>query len=192
MGGSGTDRRADRPRARLSEPRDLLHCAGNLRYNYKLPTSRLRDRSEVGASRRCAGIAFTTRRERVSLSKAWRPLFRRTVAFIALFGVIAMPAEAMSPDVGDSDTAPTTSLTAAVDPGAATSHESGQHPESSSHRQLPGHSTHVEHCGHSHVLILAPLPSGRPETTLPAAALSGSTVVPASVSQSPDQRPPIA
>ncbi|MHB0962526.1 MAG: hypothetical protein ACYC5V_04855 [Gemmatimonadaceae bacterium] len=122
-------------------------------------------------------------------SKAWHQAVRRAVAFIALLGVIAMPAEATSPDLGDGGAGPAKSLATAVDQGTATHHEHGP---SSSHTPAPGHSTHVEHCGHSHVFTRATLPSTSAETAPPVVALSGLTSIPDSVPQSPAQRPPIA
>ncbi|MBI3568102.1 MAG: hypothetical protein HY084_07875 [Gemmatimonadetes bacterium] len=118
-------------------------------------------------------------------------MYRRTVAFVALFGVFAMPAEALSPDVHDGDAGPTNVATAIV-PGAAPSHElvhrSGP---SLPHSPAPGHSTHVEHCDHSHVLSPTPLPSVAADA-MRLAVTRGSPLIPASVPQRPDQRPPIA
>lgn len=122
-----------------------------------------------------------------------RPFVRRTVAFLALLGVVAMPSEVLTPDVHDGDFGRSVSVLTAEDAGAPTSRAPEQGPDlPSSNDQAPGHTSHAEHCGHAHVFVLAPAPSCPAQTALPVVALRGLTVLPASVPRSPEQRPPIA
>ncbi|MHB8837825.1 MAG: hypothetical protein ACYC7F_02610 [Gemmatimonadaceae bacterium] len=138
-------------------------------------------------------MAFLVESAQVNYPKAWRQVFRRAVAVLALLGLVAMPAETMSPDIHDGDAAVSTSTAAASMADEATGHAVGQDRDGSpAESPAPGHSTHVEHCGHAHVFVQATPIACATDAGLPEVELSGMTGIPASVPRSPEQRPPIA
>jgi hypothetical protein len=111
---------------------------------------------------------------------------------MTLLGAMGGTAEATLPDIHDVDAGLGARVASSIDHVVSASHEADSPSETSSPAQIPGHSTHVEHCGHSHVLVLATVSALSRKSTPPTVALSASATIPASVSQSPEQRPPIA
>ena len=111
---------------------------------------------------------------------------RRGASFLALLGLMSASLEVLVPDVHDGDVpievattnnpAPSDDAPARTPPGIPS----------------PTHAAHIDHCAHSHLLdagmkvCYAQVESPPPMPAMP------TLLRPASISLSPDQRPPIA
>ena len=112
---------------------------------------------------------------------------RRGASFLALLGLMSASLEMLVPDVHDGDV-PTEVATASDTPAPSDDAPARTPPGIPS----PTHAAHIDHCAHSHLLdagtkvCYAQVESHPPMPAMP------TVLRPASVSLSPDQRPPIA
>lgn len=117
--------------------------------------------------------------------------FRRALAVVLLLGLVVGRLEAMFPDVHDGDADVSTQLVVGdLAAGLLSTDGNGSLPQP--HQDVPNHSTHMEHCGHSHILVLGLAPRFALPPAAPSSVLDAPTSSPAAVFLPPHERPPIA
>lgn len=104
-------------------------------------------------------------------------------AVTALLGAFATAGEAALPDVHDGDSSRAVSVSAAG--------SSELSAPAAPQAPVPCHSTHVEHCGHSHLVLVAAPASFVPSHSRVKDSPTLAAIAPASVPRAPEQRPPI-
>ena len=119
-----------------------------------------------------------------------RRYLRRTIGAILLLGMSGARLEAMFPDVHDDGSrVSSSSVRTAIDDAGDC--DTGCSPADSSPTTPPCHSTHVEHCGHSHLLALAFAAHPAPPEASHGLALTQLPPTLESITAPPRQRPPI-